>query len=573
MLGRGRLRTAAIIATTTVAVTAATVVGAVGATAAPTAPINDNVGKALTLTPVSYDDPTSHEAPHGGFDATAATVQSSEPQPTGGTCKTISHTAWYSFTATVAQPVVIRGRGTEEKVKAELAVYSGALPSTQVGCSIGGELTPDDTTAQVSFNTVVGTKYWIQAGVTTTALGSIIVWNYFGDAPGANDQIAGASPLTNAQLHSLDSTDPDYAGGTYTYANLSQATIQENEPAIPTTNNCGPAKRSRWFSWVSTVNGSIDAVPLGYSNLELATWSGSDAPTTFEACTIADNDNVVRTNVTVGKKIWFQLATKATDGFESAAMIFTTHTKPVNDSPAAAKSLTYSQWLTGNGKTFIYDNTLATADSPELQPSKCTTGVTNSQWFKFTAPDQLYLYIASYSTFTGQPHRTGKDVIALWKGTNAPTTLVDCGVNDGTDDDPDSLDGTGPGSYADLGVTTGDGQNYWLQVAGTNGQAATGNLYFESNHLTPGIVQDTKNGVVVVDVFTSRSLQGSTVQFFRKSGLTGQVVPLGTAKVDANGEAIRRFNAKPGQILALYGKVLALNMVSQYTKTITFKVK
>lgn len=67
--------------------------------------------------------------------------------------------------------------------------------------------------------------------------------------------------------------------------------------------------------------------------------------------------------------------------------------------------------------------------------------------------------------------------------------------------------------------------------------------------------------------------EGKTVYFFRKSGQTGKVQPLGTAKVSNQGFAIRILNGlKPGQIIRAYAKVMdAENIQTPYSNDVSFK--
>lgn len=90
----------------------------------------------------------------------------------------------------------------------------------------------------------------------------------------------------------------------------------------------------------------------------------------------------------------------------------------------------------------------------------------------------------------------------------------------------------------------------------------------------PYISQQSGGGQVTLTFATVPRNSGLVVYFFRKSGITGKVVPLGTGTVKSNGIATRTFDAKPGQILALYGKVMnATNIVTPYSNTIAFKVR
>jgi hypothetical protein len=171
--------------------------------------------------------------------------------------------------------------------------------------------------------------------------------------------------------------------------------------------------------------------------------------------------------------------------------------------------------------------------------------------------------------------RKGHDVVAIYGGASSPTNLLACDSYDGSNDNS-------PGSIPDLSHATGAalstpvnaGNRYWVQVSGTNGQAATGELYLQAQDLIPLLQQTTFHGKVQLDLFSSPLQTGKVVYFFRKSGITGHVVPLGIATVDSQGVATRIFNSKTGQILALYAKVVgAHNIVSPYSNTVTFKVK
>lgn len=90
---------------------------------------------------------------------------------------------------------------------------------------------------------------------------------------------------------------------------------------------------------------------------------------------------------------------------------------------------------------------------------------------------------------------------------------------------------------------------------------------------SPKLTQSNFQGTVDLNFVVDPHYNGKTVYFFRKSGMTGKVVPLGTGVVNQFGSALRSFNAKPGQILALYGKILgAADIKDPYSNLVTFKV-
>lgn len=553
-------------------VLASAAVGGAAFADAPVAPANDNVGQAIALTPKNHDL-LSARGVQAAFDPTSATLQSSEPQPSGGACTAASHTAWYFVQTTDSEYVQIRAFSRITNVQPEVAVYTGALPSVQVGCGVSGTDSSGPYSPSVVFTTSPGTKYWVQVGITTSALGAINMTAYYANNPG-QDTIANAVTLSTPNLYSLTSADADSPNlDDAVLADPTLATIEPNEPQ-PTGHGCTAVARTRWFTWTSDVaSGSMDAMPLGRATIETAVWTGTDGPTQLLGCTTANNNDVVRFALSSGKKLWFQLASTASSGWADAQLLFDIHTTPVNDMAARATNVPYSKILTGNGTFVGYDNTLATLDSGEPQPSSCATNVGATQWFKISVPYDSYLYVEDYSTFNGGPTRAGSDVIALYSGASAPTTPVVCGRNDGSKDDPNTLSGSGPGSYTNLSKVVKGGTTYWLQVGGTNGQAPTGTLYLRAQHLVPTLVQDSKNGQVLLTTFTSPGLSGTLVQFTRRSGLTGQVVPCGNGYVNNDGVVQRVLNVKTGQILAIYSKVLAYDMLSQFSNTVTFKVK
>lgn len=85
--------------------------------------------------------------------------------------------------------------------------------------------------------------------------------------------------------------------------------------------------------------------------------------------------------------------------------------------------------------------------------------------------------------------------------------------------------------------------------------------------------QSSAKGVVTLTLKSYPASAGKTAYFFRRSGMTGQVVPYGTAVIKNDGTAKRTFNAKSGQILAIYSKDTGVpGPTSPYSNTISFKV-
>lgn len=88
----------------------------------------------------------------------------------------------------------------------------------------------------------------------------------------------------------------------------------------------------------------------------------------------------------------------------------------------------------------------------------------------------------------------------------------------------------------------------------------------------PVLKQTNKNATITFTVTTLAAYKGDTVYFFRRSGLTGMVVPFGHVTVGSDGIATHYFNAKHGQILAIYSKVSGPPAAVAYSNTISFKV-
>lgn len=93
----------------------------------------------------------------------------------------------------------------------------------------------------------------------------------------------------------------------------------------------------------------------------------------------------------------------------------------------------------------------------------------------------------------------------------------------------------------------------------------------------PTLSQSSKAGRVtlVLRIRSACVCAGKTTYFFRRSGMTGKVLPYGTAVVRDNNTATRVFDAKSGQILSIYGKVSApkgIGIDNPYSNTVSFKV-
>ena len=90
----------------------------------------------------------------------------------------------------------------------------------------------------------------------------------------------------------------------------------------------------------------------------------------------------------------------------------------------------------------------------------------------------------------------------------------------------------------------------------------------------PSLSQTSSRGVVVLSLRTQARFAGLTVYFFRRSGITGKVVPAGTGVIQDNGVATRVLHQTTGQILAIYSKIIgATNIDTPYSNDVRFRVQ
>ena len=88
------------------------------------------------------------------------------------------------------------------------------------------------------------------------------------------------------------------------------------------------------------------------------------------------------------------------------------------------------------------------------------------------------------------------------------------------------------------------------------------------------LTQNNAGGHITFTFRVNGHFANKTVYFFRKSGMTGKVAPLGTATVGGGGFALRSLDAKRGQIIRAYGKIMdAPDIQSPYSNDVAFKVQ
>jgi len=89
----------------------------------------------------------------------------------------------------------------------------------------------------------------------------------------------------------------------------------------------------------------------------------------------------------------------------------------------------------------------------------------------------------------------------------------------------------------------------------------------------PTISQRSQRGAVTLTITGDARFAGLSFYIFRRSGMTGQVVPLGTTRLDNSGVGTRSFTSTAGQHLLLYGKLIGATQIeSPYSHDLAFVV-
>ncbi len=116
-------------------------------------PANDSASGAKVITGLPYNDTAT--------DVHGATIPASAPlDPPANACGSFRNSVWYRFSTTTTRQISVTTAGSSYGV--HLAVYSGASPTTFVGCSTASP-------ASLLFNATAGVTYWIMAGHAGTA--------------------------------------------------------------------------------------------------------------------------------------------------------------------------------------------------------------------------------------------------------------------------------------------------------------------------------------------------------------------------------------------------------------------
>lgn len=89
----------------------------------------------------------------------------------------------------------------------------------------------------------------------------------------------------------------------------------------------------------------------------------------------------------------------------------------------------------------------------------------------------------------------------------------------------------------------------------------------------PAIAQRSSGGDVTITISADPRFAGLRAFIYRRSGITGQVVALGTATLASSGVGTREFRTATGQHLLLYAKLVGATQIeSPYTRDVAFVV-
>ena len=185
-----------------------------------------------------------------------------DPAPT--CASSLGKGVWFTYTPSVAGMVVLSTCGSD--FDTALGVYSGFCASlTQVACDDGNGPTCPGAHASVAFLGAAGVIYHILAGGYNSASGtlSIVATTY------ANDQCAGAAPLTDAMP-------------------VTMSTASATSTGDPTPSCQSNAGKGVWFTYTAPGTGDVLAGTCGSDfNTVLAVYSGACGSLAAVAC----NDN------------------------------------------------------------------------------------------------------------------------------------------------------------------------------------------------------------------------------------------------------------------------------------------
>lgn len=403
------------------------------------APSNNNFSGAVTLEAIPFT---------GSQSSIGSTLEGAEQLPS--CAPTLQSTVWYSYTAAANGPLTFNTGGSS--FNTVIAIWTGnALGNlTQVACN-------DNSGSQVSqvvINAVASTRYYIQIGGVAG-----------GGGTGASGSVLN---LVAAALPFNDTFTTAQAIPSFPYSRT-QTTLGAWQDVGEPTTSCGPTMgASVWYKYTAPANRTVTFSTVGSTyDVVLTVWKG----TTVGALTVVGchnglgNDAIVNVNTTAPTAYYIMIA-----GVNGAYGDLTFQAYLNNDYFANAIS-------TGNlivGLPYMRsqstaDTTLETGE----KPGTCGLSVTNTVWYKYTAPVTAQV---TFST-TGSNFNT---VLSVWTGTTL-ATLTQIGCNDDGSTQPTSS----------LTVNTVAKGTYYIRIGGSSG--ANGALTFKADIVPPANAAPPRN--------------------------------------------------------------------------------
>jgi len=378
----------------------------IGSSAAAAAPANNEPTGAVNLT---VNPALTCTATQAGttISATASAVPAPACNATG-----FNDDVWYTFTATD-----VRARftftGTATGAVMATALYTGtpgALVEVTGSCQEGN--------VQNFANLTVGTLYYARvftSSASPIATSAFTLCVGTPPAPPANDDCANAVLLTPGAT--LTCTSP--VSGTTVGATQSQS-----------VGTCfGNPDDDVWYKFVATgtAHSIITANVTGSGTADIVTQVFDSCGGTSIVCQDSPNSPVNLTGLTVGNTYFFRIYSYAlTTTTSFTVCVGTPAPPPANDNCASAVVLTPGELFATN--PVIGTNVSATNSNPPAPGCASFSG--GDVWYQITVPASGSITIETNSNTGGVIADTG---LAVYSGTCAALTLVECDDDDSTD--------------------------------------------------------------------------------------------------------------------------------------------
>jgi hypothetical protein len=375
-------------------------------------------------------------------DASAATLETNEPDADRCSANTDDNSIWYSITPNFRGALRADTIGTDG---GDITVYTGSNLTNLNEIACNDSLSDDSSSARVTFKVNAGTKYYIRV----TDGDEHTVFHLRRAKRPANDDFSDARQLTVGALPLRERVS--ILSATYQYAEPNSEDIG--------TDGCSTVDPSIWYTIrpTSTTNlrvtieSGIDTVVAVYRGDSLGSLVpiGCNDDTSVEGQGLGSN---VAWRAFAGVRYYIQVGGYYGQTNSRVSVVIAKGKPPANDMFANATSITANGAL---HHTFTQDATMELAQN-EPDPAACS--LANTVWYKFTAPATGDYLLDTFGTEfdSGEAVYTGNSLGSL------STVGYDCG-------------GSAPLMFsATMGTT------YRIQIGGQSGDS--GDLHV---HLNP----------------------------------------------------------------------------------------